>query len=160
MKVPFFLLTVLLLTTQCGSSGNSGSSNSNKAIDLTPVKGYFVKNTTEDSGNTQCFVFTGPEKFSEVCGTAATMSSKPDTPDFKTDLLIAIVGTSTDRPTTINIAGSRLEKNILTVDISEDKTDEVLSYTMRPLTLVSAKKDGVKKVIIKKGGQEIFSSDI
>ncbi len=148
----FLVVTVLLIS--CGSANKSKQS---QAPMITPLKGYFVKNTIEDTGGLQCFTFSDQLSFSQVCGMGATMSTKPDVPDFNKVIVVAIVGKSTDHPTNINIVGSSLENGTLAISVSEEISDDELSYTLRPLTVASVDKAGVKKVVFRKGGVDISS---
>ncbi len=137
----------------CTTSGSRGK----QSINITPIKGYFIKNTVEDAGDIQCFVFTDQSSFSEICGMATTMVQKPDMPDFENDLLVVIAGASTNRPTTIDMIEANLEKGILTIFINEEVGEEELTYTLRPTTMAAVSKTGVKKVVIRKSIQEICS---
>lgn len=157
MKTCIFLFAAILLMANCGG-GNV--SKSKQAPGVTTLKGYFVKNTVEDTGNLQCFVFTDQQSMSQVCGMATTMSEKPDIPDFNNSIVIAIVGESTNRQTKINIVETKVENETLMVSVSEDISDEELTYTLRPLTLAAIDKSGIKKVTFRKGNVEISSANL
>ncbi len=156
MKAYAFLFVSALFIASCGSTGNKAK----QAVEPAILKGYFVKNTVEDTGNLQYYVFKDQSALSQICGTGATMFSKPDVPDFDKQIVVAVAGKSTDRPTTIRIVEAVVDKGALTVSVAEEVSDEELSYTMRPLTIASFAKAGIKKVVFRKGGQDILSVDL
>ncbi len=154
MKSYFFLFVGFLFMISCGGAGTGKGKQTPTA---TPLKGYFIKNTVEDNGDFQCYVFEDQQAFSQVCGVAATMSSKPDAVDFRNDIVVAIAGKSTNRPTNIQIVKTDLEKGTLTVFIAEEIGEEELTYTLRPLVVATVEKAGIKKVVFRKGLQDIYS---
>ncbi len=161
MKSYIFLITIMFFATSCGStSQNKSSQSKNTQVAVTPLKGYFIKNTIEDTGELQCFVFTDQLSMSQICGTAATMSSKPDVPDFNNSIVIAITGKSTDRPTTINIVETKIEDKALVINVAEEVSDKESSYTMRPLTIATVDKAGIKNVVFRKGGVDIANYNL
>ncbi len=155
MKTRFFLFTILFFVASCGNTGKGKQS-----VEPRILKGYFIKNTVEGTDELQCYVFTDQPTFSQICGMATTMSDKPDIPDFNKSIVVAVTGKSTNHPTSINLVKTSRENGTLIVSVAVDASEDELSYTLRPLTVASFDKAGVKKVVFRKGGQDIYSVDL
>ncbi len=157
MKTNILIFTILISILGCSNTMKRSGTTS---IILTPLTGYFVKNTVSDNGETRCFVFFDQTSFSEVCGLAATMTNIPIVPDFTKERVVGIVGTKSDHTVEIRIVKSEIEAGVLIVDFEEIRGDEKLSYQIRPLALATVPKSDINTVVFRKGKQKIAVEEV
>lgn len=108
-----------------------------KNVTLTPLSHFFVKNGIEKDSTTKTLVIDSKKEFDKYFGIAKTMNSTIPEIDFKNDVVLAIIGETTDSKTAITIISSKLVGDKVTVKYDITK-GEKQSFSHTPLLLFSA----------------------
>lgn len=140
MKKLSGLLLALTLTFSCAEQKEKLQSE----IPYMEAKNYFLKNNSNDSGNSFIKI-ESQEDFDKYFGAAATMSEngKPTGIDFSENYVIALTEKQTNKTTDIVVKEITKEDDNVKLTYSV-KEGEENSYTIKPvkILIVSKKYDG------------------
>lgn len=122
------LIAVLALLTSCGIT------NKTLSVSYTIAHGYFVRNDAPPHAPTY---YDDQESFNRVFGCAAVMgeNGQPTTIDFTHQVVIAIIGSETNRPTEYTPISLTSKADTLCLKY-QTKEASSTTYTMTPLLLL------------------------
>ncbi len=157
------LFCLALIATSCNgcssqkqkSAETSAAAVGSRAVEATPVSGYFLKNTYVFDGDTAFFVFGDQASFDKYMGVGRTMSNNPSVPSFAENIVAAIALKPTDVQTAVDVAGveTKGDKAVVHFEVSPG---EKIGYTMTPQILFSfPKTEGLKTVEFVTGGKAV-----
>lgn len=127
MKLLFSIIIAALCFASCGTTKN-------ESLSYTEAHGYFVRNDAPP--HAPCY-YGSREAFDSVFGCAAVMGEhgKPTTIDFARQSVIAIIGSTTNRPTEYIPLSLTSHADTLRLKYSA-KESAPTTYTITPLLLL------------------------
>lgn len=132
-----------------------------KDIVITPVSGYFVKNTIKQNDDIVCWVINNPQEMQRVFGMAKTVSNTIDTVDFNTHLLTAVTLRLSSTEQKITLTSSKQEGNTVDLHFSIMENGTARSFTTASAWLGTLPKlPEVKKVKFYNGDRLIQTVDV
>ncbi len=158
------LFCLALIATSCGSCSSTKTQTSETKATrtedaattaVTPIQGYFLKNTYTFDQNMAFFVFNDQASFDNYMGVGRTMSNNPSVPSFTENVVAAIASKPTDIQTAIKVVKVEIQGDKAAVHF-EVSPGEKISYTMTPQILFSfPKTKGLKTVEFFTGGKTV-----
>ncbi|RPD40255.1 hypothetical protein [Chitinophaga barathri] len=134
--------------------------NFQKDVVVTPLSGYFVKNTVKQSDSIACWVINDAQEMKDVFGMAKTVSNTIDTVDFSSHLLTAVTLRLSSLEQKIELSSSKQDGNTVELHFIIMEEGEPRSFTSAMAWLGAIPKTGVKTVKFYKGDQLIKRVDV
>ncbi|MFY0253172.1 hypothetical protein ACDQ55_04375 [Chitinophaga sp. 30R24] len=112
--LPICTLAVVSCANQGNNAANAANTDtalniaapSDSQLDVTPLSGYFVKNTIQVTDSLTFWVINNQASFDSLFGMAQTMNTVIDKPDFGTQLVVAATMPPTYYNTQIQLASA------------------------------------------------------
>lgn len=128
------------------------------AVVVTPLNGYFLKNTYKFTGEADGLLFADQATFDNVLGVAKTMDNKIDAPDFGQQIVGAVALKPVQVKTDMKISKAELAGGTAVDVYVETVKGEAISYSMTPtLVFQFPKTAGVNSVNFFVNGEKVTS---
>lgn len=176
MKTQLMITVCLALATMaCTNTKKSGTNTQKDSVKLetatitaqptatatvvvTPLNGYFLKNTYTFTGEMDCLLFADQAAFDAVLGVAKTMDNKIDTPAFEQQIVGVIAQKPVRVKTDMKVSKAELIDGTTVNVYVETTKGETLTYTMTPtLVFQFPKTAGVNLVNFFVNGEKVTS---
>ncbi|WP_291908251.1 hypothetical protein [Chitinophaga sp. CB10] len=124
-------------------------------LDVTPLSGFFVKNTVKVSDSLTFWVIDNQQSFDSLFGVAKTMNNKIVAPDFGTSIVVAATMPATYYGTQLSLDSATLNTNTnnAALHFSAAASAEKSSYAVVPLWLGAIPKTGKTAIQLYNGDQ-------
>ena len=162
--IPLLVIPMALVACKPGTKAPADSSAASaqsepsapKAIQVTPLHGYFVKNTVAMDRDCQALVLGSQTEFDIYFGVAKTMANEISPVDFEKSRIVAIFTAPSETEKTISVGKAERSGNKLTVHYKID-TGAKRTFTSTALVLFPIPRDIESVVVEGMGNKETIS---
>ncbi len=147
MRTHLFIGCLAILMTACNTSKKADNDSQQDSIrvetatvaeqpvttiTVTPLKGYFLKNTYKFTADTDCILFPNQAGFDNALGVGKTMDNQISKPDFAGQTVGAIAMKPVQNQTEITISKAEVAGNAINLYYDVKKGDAI-TYTITPV---------------------------